>query len=109
MSDTYNRPIKLLRPQAKAAAGEFESSNFSELPVPSKRTDSSGREGLFDDIEAGIWTTTFSVRWPSTGDHRITELWRVMDENNLLYDIVSVTQSKTNKQYVDLRCERNTQ
>ena len=109
MSDTYNRPVTLLRPQAKAVAGEFDTVNYTELSVPAKRVDSSGRENLLDDVAAGIWTTTFSVRWPSIGPHRITESWYIRDENDVVFDIISVAQSKTNKQTVDLRCERNQQ
>lgn len=69
------------------------------------RVDRTGNERLFGDIEAGEWSSVFTVRWPSR-TQRVNENWLVYDEFGILHEIKSVTQSRDDWSSINIFASR---
>ena len=69
------------------------------------RQDRIGSERLFGDIEAGDWSTLFTVRWPSF-TILVSEDWVLYDEFNLRYEVESVTRDQKDRSLINIFAKR---
>ena len=80
---------------------------LTNYSAKARRVERAGNERLFGDIEAGQWSSIFTVEWPSQ-TYRVNENWLLFDEFGIRHQINAVTRNPENYRQINIFATRLT-